>query len=617
MAAAPERDIEEKIVDLLRTHFDLKFTLVGFAEIAGRELLELLNMILSKISDTQPEKLGTEKIEATVDRMSEFFRVLKYEFPCEPEEWDVRLTAADTKLIYPAMLWLLQDLPGMKERAYRARFSEEVAVPEEIRVDPTVSELIGQHRELRERFDQVLAEHTVLGGTNVDELKKTIAGLEADRARLATKIGGYKRQMSKIKNLDELLRWTSKLREETDREMRLRDQLQHLSDDKRVLIHRQDAATEKQKNVKVSMDRRLQEARQELAELKNQGKGGQGDEKNLAFCQQQVVAANKRLDQKKKQLADMQKTRQEAEQQLQERQADGPLEIPSPTEFAKYVKSLKQKNENYRDLQTQIAAQRKELAILLRTEEIVNAQKDQVRAEIAKIERQRGVGGFREAREQLEKVSATKADVDDIKGKTLEEMSAISKDIQRAIQARQTELKPIVNKLQDQRKKTATVESKYLQARQRYQNAVSEYDGVCMQLDEECKKLRTDIAHHQSKFHTVSSRLQELGRVARRAREEANAQQTGNPVSKTIKTYSDHFQKAARQMKKDIQTLKDERKSLGTQSEASQRQLELFQSLRRLLQVKLECIKQLIMDRKRREMMDEVERKNPEEKIDI
>jgi intraflagellar transport protein 81 len=574
-------------------------------------------MILFKISDTQPEKLGTEKIEATVDRMSEFFRVLKFEFPCEPEEWDVRLTAADTKLIYPAILWLLRDLPAMTARAYRARYNEEVAVPEEIRLDPTVTELIGQHRELREKFDQVLEEHNILGETNVDELKKTIAGLEADRARLATKIGGYKRQMSKVKNLDELLRWTSKLREETDHEMRLRDQLQHLSDDKRVLIHRQEAAIEKLKTIRVAMDRRLQEARQELTNLKNQGKGGQADEKNLVFCQQQVVAANKRLDQKQKQLADMQKTRQEAEQQFQERQADGQLEIPSATEFAKYVKNLKQKNENYRELQTQIAAQRKELAILLRTEEIVNAQKDQVRLEVAKTERRLGVGGFREAREQLEKVSATKADVDEIKGKTLEEMSAISQDIQRAIQARQTELRSIVNKLQDQRKKTATVESKYLQAKQRYQNAVSEYDGVCMQLDEECKKLRAEIAQHQSKFHLVNSKFQELGRVARRAREEANAQHTGNPISKTVKTYSDHFQKAARQMKKETQTLKDEKKSLGTQSEANQRQLELFQSLRRLLQVKLETIKQLIMDRKRREMMDEVERKNPEEKIDI
>jgi hypothetical protein len=81
-AAPPERDIEEKIVNLLRDQFDLKFTLVGFTEIAGRDLLELLNMALFKVSDTQPEKLGTEKTEGIVSRMSEFLPVLKYEFPC-------------------------------------------------------------------------------------------------------------------------------------------------------------------------------------------------------------------------------------------------------------------------------------------------------------------------------------------------------------------------------------------------------------------------------------------------------------------------------------------------------------------------------------------------------
>jgi hypothetical protein len=101
------------------------------------------------------------------------------------------------------------------------------------------------------------------------------------------------------------------------------------------------------------------------------------------------------------------------------RQADGPIEIPSPAQFQQYVKSLKAKNENYRELQAQLAIQRKELAVVLRTEEIVNGQRENVRAEIVRIERQRGVGGFREAREQLEKVSATKADLDDVKGKTL------------------------------------------------------------------------------------------------------------------------------------------------------------------------------------------------------
>jgi intraflagellar transport protein 81 len=618
MSSVPrEPDLEEQIVNQVREHLKLNFTFFQFSEISGHELLELLNTVLYHISDTMPEKLGSEKVEATVYRISEFLRILGYEFPCEPEEWDVQLTNADKNAVHPVLLWLLKDIDAMKKRAYKARYSEEVPIPPEIAVDQTVAELIVQHRELRDRFDQVLSEQEIIGGSNVDELKKKIADLESDKARLATKIQAFKRRVSKTKNLDELLRWTGKLREETDRELKLKDEFQRLSDDKRMLVHRQQVASDKLKNMKGHMEQKLNILRAELAKLKNQGQTGDSEEKNLAFCQNQIVAATKRLSAKQKQLLDVRKRRGDLEQELLQRQEDGAIEVPSKIEFEKYVKSLRQKNENYKDLQAELAVYRKELAVVLRTDEIVNGQHELVRRELVRIERASGVGGFREAREQLEKVSAAKADMDDIKGKTLEEMSAIAKDIQRSIQARQNELRPSVNQLQEQRKKKAAVESKYLQAKQRHQNAVHEYESVCMELDEESKKLRTDIATHQTKFHTVQAKLGELNRSLKRARQEQVAQESGNPVSAEIKTLSDHFQKAARALKKQTQELKEQKKSLGTQGEVNQKQLQAFQSLPRLLQVKLECLKIAQKEKQDQALLEAAERKNPMEKIDI
>jgi len=60
---------------------------------------------------------------------------------------------------------------------------------------------------------------------------------------------------------------------------------------------------------------------------------------------------------------------------------------------------------------------------------------------------------------------------------------------------------------------------------------------------------------------------------------------------KSVKTYSDHFQKAALALRKQTRTLKEQRESVGTRSDANQRQLDMFQSPRRLLQVRLECLK--------------------------
>jgi len=612
-----DRNIEEQVVTLLKTHLNISFTLFQFSEISGRELLDLLNTVLHGISDTMPEKIGTEKIEATVERMSEFLRVLKYEFPVEPEEWDVRLGQSDKALIHPVLLFLLRDFDEMKNRAYLAKYAEEVQIPEEIRVDPTVAELIVQHRELREHFQDLHSEDQELGGTNVDELKATQASLEADRARLATRISTFKRRLQNTKNLDELLKWTAKLRQESEREMRLNDQLQRLNDEKRLLLHRQQVANDRIKNMRSHMELRLQSLRNELKTLQSSSSGGSADEKSIIFAQQQVVAQTKRLEQKEKQLEDLQRSRQEAEEELHEKQKNGAIEIPSPTQFGIYVASLKTKNENYRSMKAELDVQRRELAVMMRTEEIIRGQSDSVGQHIARIERQRGVSGARQKRRELEEVSAAKADLDDMKGKTLEEMTEIVKEIQRNIQARQTELKPFVATLQEQRKQKAAVESKYIQAKTRYLNAKHEYEAACMELEEECKKLRTDIATQQSKFHSHSHQVLVLERSLKRAREEQKAQESGVAVSKTVKTYTDYFQKEGRSMKKQTKELKNQKKTLGSESDQNKKQLEAFQSLRRLLQMKAQCQKTTQLAKAKEQERIEQESKAPGEMIDL
>ena len=185
---------------------------------------------------------------------------MRYEFPCDPEEWDVRLSNADRALIHPAMLFLLRESEDVKKRAYLARYLEEVQIPEEIRVDPMVAELIVQHRELRElreQFEQTHNELEDLGATNVDELKATITEMESDKARLATatRIASYKRKMANVKNLEEMLKWTSKLRQESEREMNLAEQTQRLNDEKRLLMHREQVAGDRIKNMRAHLER--------------------------------------------------------------------------------------------------------------------------------------------------------------------------------------------------------------------------------------------------------------------------------------------------------------------------------------------------------------------------
>jgi intraflagellar transport protein 81 len=365
------------------------------------------------------------------------------------------------------------------------------------------------------------------------------------------------------------------------------------------------------------MEQRLQALRNELTTLKSAGSSASSDEKSLVFAQQQVVAQTKRLEQKARQLEELQKSRAEAEQQLQQRQKNGAIEVPSPTQFGIYVTSLKTKNENYRTLKAELDTHRRELTVMMRTEEIIRLQAESVQKHITKVERQRGVTGAREKRRELEEVSAAKADLDDMKGKTLEEMTEIVREIQRSIQARQAELKPFVAQLQEQRKQKAAVESKYLQAKTRFLNAKHEYEAASMELEEECKKLRTDIASLQSRFHKYSHQLFIQERVFKRTREESKAQEMAVAVSRDIKSYTDFFQKEARAMMKQTKDLKEQKKALGSESDQNRKQLESFQSLRRLLQMKAQCQRTMQLEKAKERERIEQESHIPGEMIDL
>ena len=617
-----EQDIDEQIVMFLRNNMQINFTLVQFSDLANKDLLDLLETVVHAISPDQPEKIGTEKIEDTVDRVSEFLRVLKFEFPCTPDEWDQRFKDADPNIIHQALLFLLRDMEDMKKPAYLAKYMEDDHVPEEIAVDPTVQEMMTQLRELREQFQQTHDEYEQLGSTNVDELKATKNDLESDKARLANKINGFKRKLQGVQNLSELLQITGKLRGESERELKLNEQIERLNDEKRLLMHRQQVSSDRIKNMRSHLEQNLQARRQELAQLKNinsgtAGSGKSAEDKNMIFMQQQVIAAGKRQEQKEQQLKDLQEKRTQLEQQLQEKQAQGIIEIPAQAQYTQYVENLKIKNHNYKDLQARIGVYRKELAVMMRTEAIVQAQAEKVHDEIERVEKQKGIFGFRDARNKLEQISATKADLDDAKGRTLEEMSQIVQEIQRNIKSRQDELKPYVTALQEKRKEKAAVENKYLQAKQRYNNAVSEYETVCQELDEECKKLRAEISQYQSKFFTVQALLGQQARTMKRINDEQRAIETGNPISSTIKTYADYFQKETLAMKKRTKELKEQKKTIGGQTEENQKQLEAFQSLRRLLQVKLQCQHQAQQDKQKQRQVDEEEAQKIDQRIVI
>jgi intraflagellar transport protein 81 len=98
------------------------------------------------------------------------------------------------------------------------------------------------------------------------------------------------------------------------------------------------------------------------------------------------------------------------------------------------------------------------------------------------MEREKGVSGFRDTQEQLEKVATEKADLDAKKGQTLEEMSALVQQLSMKISDRKARLAPIIKELRPLRMQSQDLQVDY-EARK------SSYDTLLLQLESSMSRL--------------------------------------------------------------------------------------------------------------------------------
>merc|ERR1719198_1037186 len=105
-------------------------------------------------------------------------------------------------------------------------------------------------------------------------------------------------------------------------------------------------------------------------------------------------------------------------------------------DFRKYASELRGKTAVYKRKKAELSELRAEWGVLARTESLLLAQDQALSAQLGESEARRGVSGFAATQEQLEMVSQQKAQVDEAKGKTLEEISSVVEQINTQIKTR-------------------------------------------------------------------------------------------------------------------------------------------------------------------------------------
>jgi len=227
--------------------------------------------------------------------------------------------------------------------------------------------------------------------------------------------------------------------------------------------------------------------------------------------------------------------------------------------------------------------------VLSRTEAILSTQDGSLSSALGEAEARRGVSGFSVAQDQLEKVSQQKAEVDEVKGKTLENISQVVEEINTQIKTRKNRLAPQIKELRALRSKFQELETEYLEKKGVYDNTKAGLESNFAKLQLEADTAEKDCEHEQSNATYFDSMIKiEQVKMERMQDERSGKFQRQMPDGSMVSSYRELYADKIKQQEQLSKELRERQKRLKEHHAPNAKQVHMFKDLHKLLRCKVE-----------------------------
>nr|XP_006640482.1 PREDICTED: intraflagellar transport protein 81 homolog [Lepisosteus oculatus] len=236
------------------------------------------------------------------------------------------------------------------------------------------------------------------------------------------------------------------------------------------------------------------------------------DDKLSLFRQQASIISRKKeakaeeVQEAREELANTE--RELAHKTSQVRDLGGGSELVRGDEFKRYVSKLRSKGTVFKKKRQEIADMRAEYGVLQRTEEILKQRHEAVHQQLQSIEAKRGISGYSDTQEELERVSAIKSELDDVKGRTLDDMSEMVRKLNSVIAEKKSGLAPVIKELRPLRQKCQELT-------QEYEEKKAQYDSCAAGLESNRSKLEQLYTKNITEQENLGKKLREKQRAVR------------------------------------------------------------------------------------------------------
>ncbi|KAK0151745.1 Intraflagellar transport protein 81 [Merluccius polli] len=324
------------------------------------------------------------------------------------------------------------------------------------------------------------------------------------------------------------------------------------------------------------------------------------DDKLTLFRQQASIIARK----KEAKAEELQRAREElaaAERELAQRSSqmrgDDGEEVIRGDELKRLVAKLRGKGSTHKKRRAELAELKAESGVLQRTEEILSQRNQDILQQLQSMEAQKGISGFSDTQEELERLSAAKSELDDRKGRTLDDMSEMVKKLNSMIAEKKTALAPIIKELRPLRQECQELSQEYEEKKAQYDSCAAGLESNRSKLEQEVKTLREETAQEENRYHELNCMKQARNipltpqiceMQMQRAVEETKAYVSSDPQERK-KAIREVYMKNIAEQDALGKKLREKQKAVRESHGANMKQVKMWRDLEQLMDCKKQC----------------------------
>ncbi|KAJ6656716.1 hypothetical protein lerEdw1_003603 [Lerista edwardsae] len=620
--------------------FKKNFNLITFDSLESMQLLQLLNDVLGEIDPKHVVDIREELPEQTAKRMLSILGILKYKPPGGTSDLSTfrqGLVTGSKPVVHPVLHWLLQRTPELKKRAYLARFLIKADVPAEFLQDDTVAETNRQDiTAMEEEKDQLIKrverlKKRVETVQNHQRMLETARQLRVEKEReeslaqqkqeqknqVATQThtpkpescscaypkrglinrsrstrGGLFSSSGLMKRLEEEAKFNSYLvSEKFPRELETKKQLLHLLQK----VAAEPAMGQADLN---ELETKINEVNAQINQLieKRMMKYEPIDSKFSMYRQQASIISRKKaakaeeLQATKEEMSALEKQMLQKSNQARELNGTEVLKGDEvrPVWEESGKEALRSKNTLYKKKRLEIAEITAEYGILQRTEELLTQRHEDIQHQLQAIEDKKGISGYSYTQEELERVSAVKSEVDEVKGRTLDNISEMVKKLNTMVADKKSSLAPIIKDLRQLRQKGQELTQECQEKKTQYDSCAAGLESNRAALEQEVKGLHEECVQEESRYHHTNCMKRMLDVYLQRVKDEMKTYISTDPQEKR-KAIREQYSRMITEQENLGKKLREKQKAVRESHGPNMKQVKMWRDFELLMECKKEC----------------------------